>query len=350
MDNAIDDQHHTSYLRSERRADYVEESSTVLSNHDSQQKHGSPIDEPNAQQHSMTRIPNDSLQYFNEPPPEDQRQNTHEQDACLDNTALTTSTITYDIDPIVHKLIFDHALSTSAFLGLINDYNVIWTQIDDTARTGTSLLESIGEKLGYNQVPGFKGASITSKFAFLQEIDNIKVDGTIDRPVLGRILPISSIVPEDFSFHHAIIEVERFGFKHFDIPPIPDANITSMRSSLSYCAAICGALGYKLPRTYSEDPASFIFSLLRSIPPAKGQVRDIGGGNLQYLIKKDLHSSLQYGTCLGKEVCYIDSPWPEGPTSTQSFGEINILKKQASKLAQQFHQLGELTILDLGAG
>ncbi|CAG2003836.1 unnamed protein product [Fusarium graminearum] len=81
-----------------------------------------------------------------------------------------------------------------------------------------------------------------------------------------------------------------------------------------------------------------------------GQVRDIGGGAISQCIKNELNESISLGKYLGKEVCYIDSPWPGGETSDQSLGERRILSEEASELAQQFYPLSDLTIFDLGSG
>lgn len=80
------------------------------------------------------------------------------------------------------------------------------------------------------------------------------------------------------------------------------------------------------------------------------QVRDIGGGAISRYIKNELNESISLGKYLGKEICYIDSPWPGGETSDQSLGERRILSEEASELAQQFYSLSGLTIFDLGSG
>ncbi|RKK14327.1 hypothetical protein BFJ66_g17805 [Fusarium oxysporum f. sp. cepae] len=81
-----------------------------------------------------------------------------------------------------------------------------------------------------------------------------------------------------------------------------------------------------------------------------GQVHDIGGGAMPQCIEKELNESIRDGNYLSKAVCYIDSPWPGGDTSSQSLGERKILREQASELAQQLYPLVELTIFDLGSG
>ncbi|KAF9770440.1 hypothetical protein IL306_012026, partial [Fusarium sp. DS 682] len=81
-----------------------------------------------------------------------------------------------------------------------------------------------------------------------------------------------------------------------------------------------------------------------------GQVRDIGGEAILQFIKNELTESISLGKYLGKEVCYIGSPWPGGDTSAQSLGERKILGEQASELAQRLSLLSDLIIFDLGSG
>jgi hypothetical protein len=86
------------------------------------------------------------------------------------------------------------------------------------------------------------------------------------------------------------------------------------------------------------------------VTPAHGQIKDIGGGGIHELIREDLNKSVKGGGYLGKEVCYIDSTWPDGEASVQSLGEKEILERNAKKIAQEFCESDQLTIFDLGAG
>ncbi|KPM41067.1 hypothetical protein AK830_g5489 [Neonectria ditissima] len=86
------------------------------------------------------------------------------------------------------------------------------------------------------------------------------------------------------------------------------------------------------------------------LPSPRGGVKDIGGGELEILMRTDLKCSLETGKYLPKELFYVDSPWPGSDVSDQTRGETEILQSLATKIVNQVKNWPNFLIVDLGSG